>query len=505
MRPSIQSVVVASAVLLVGCTALLDFDEPIGPGADELPDLLIDREEVVQAFTHPDECQVCHQQHYEEWQITPHAYAMKDPVFKAMVDLGQRQTAGKLGQFCVQCHSPTGLATEQTAVTQDPMTMEYQQNLDVDPIAMSGVTCTACHSITNVISSGNAQVVYTPNGIMRGPIADPVDNVFHASEYSPLHDDQVEGFGLVCGTCHSVTNPKGATIEQTFEEFEVSGAKVEGETCVSCHMPEYTGKAAVGPEVPDDLELPDRTLHRHTFVGVDVSLLPPGEFPGDAEMRALSEALLQESAEFTAGYDNGSGQITTSIKNLAGHALPSGATAERQMWIELIVRDNMGAAVFNSGTLDPEGNLRDGLASHTSMPGTDPQLAYFGQVLVAINGFADMSPEEKTAARALIDSECIPFGQGALANGSQGVAVDMPWQADWQCDDIIAPDATEFHSYNVGALAAGNYTARVRLLFRSFPPHFLTKLEVESGLDPAVKMRVPTVVMAEENLNFTIP
>jgi len=493
------------AVLFASCTAILDFSDPIGDDSEELPDLLEERDDPLQAFTHPDECRACHETHFDEWEMTPHAYALKDPVFTAMVEMGQRQTMGKLGQFCVQCHSPTGLATQQTTVALDPATQEYKQNLDLDPIGMSGVTCTACHSITNVIATANAQVVYTPNGIMRGPIADPVGNVFHPSEYSPLHDDEAEGFGRLCGSCHNVINPKGAKIERTFDEFEMSSLKAQGETCVSCHMPEYTGKAAVGVDVPDDLVLPDRTLHRHTFVGVDVSLLPAGEFPGDQTMRDLSEALLQESTNFTASYDESTGRIVTTIENLAGHAIPSGATAERQMWIEVIVTDGVGATVFRSGTLDPEGNLRDGIASHTSMPGTDPQLAYFGQVLVAISGFGDMSDAEKTAARAQIDDDCIPFAQGALVGDSLGVPVDMPWQADWQCDDLVAPDATDVRSYDLGVLATGTYNAQVRLLFRSFPPHFLSKLEVEGGLDAAVKTRVPTVVMAEQSFTIGIP
>ncbi len=498
-----QQFVLAAACVLASCTAILDFSEPVTQEGG-LPDLLEEREETTLTFTHPDECQACHEQHYAEWQITPHAYAMKDPVFRAMVDLGQRATEGKLGQFCVQCHSPTGLATQQTTVSLDSDTQEYKQNLDLDPIAMSGVTCTACHSMTNVIAPSNAQVVYTPNGIMRGPIADPVDNVFHPSEYSALHDNEAEGFGLLCGSCHSVVNPKGARIEQTFEEFEMSDLKTAGEDCVTCHMPEYTGKAAVGVDVPDDAVLPDRTLHRHTFVGVDVSLLPEAEFPGYTEMRDLSKELLEMSANFSAGYDNGTGKIVTNITNLAGHALPSGATAERQMWIEVIVTNGLGATIFESGTLDPDGNLRDGIAAHTTQPNSDPQLAYFGQYLIAISGFADMSDADKVVARALIDNDCTSFALGGLASGSAGSVVDMPWQADWQCDNLIAPDATDSRSYDIPVLAPGTYSANLRLRFRSFPPHFLKKLETESGLDPAVNARVPIVDMATSSFDINI-
>lgn len=488
------------ALSLSGCTLLLDFDEEVAQ-IEPLPDLLEERDDAPLAFSHPDDCVDCHQEQVEDWQITPHAYAAQDPVFTAMVEMGQRATAGKLGQFCVQCHSPTGLATGQTTVTED--IDGFKQNLDLDPIAMSGVTCTACHSMTNVIEPVNARVVYTPNGIMQGPIEDPVANDFHASSYNALFDSETEGFGAMCGSCHNVTNPKGATLELTFDEFELSVAKQEGETCVSCHMPEYIGKAAVGPEAPEDL--PDRNLHRHTFVGVDVSLLAEDEFPGYNEMRALSEALLQESAEFLASYDAVTNIINASISNLAGHSLPSGATAERQMWVELVVRNVANDIVFETGTLDPEGNIRDGLAKHTSMPGTDLQLASFGQVMIGIDGFADMSDDEKAIARAQVEQDCLPFAEGGIAAMSVGTPVSMPWQADWQCDHLIATNSVADVSYVLPVLPPGNYVASLRLLFRSFPPYFLAILEEETALDPLVKTRVPIVEMELQTVPFLVP
>jgi hypothetical protein len=488
------------ALSLSGCSLLLDFEEEVvQPGT--LPNLLEERDDDPLAFSHPDDCVDCHQEHVEDWEITPHAYAAKDPVFKAMVDMGQKATSGKLGQFCVQCHSPTGLATGQTTVTEG--VDGFEQNLDLDPIAMSGVTCTACHSMTNVIEPVNARVVYTPNGVMQGSIPNPIANDFHASSYNEIFDSETEGFGAMCGSCHNVINPKGARLEQTFDEFELSASKQDGETCVSCHMPEYIGKAAVGPEAPEGL--PDRYLHRHTFVGVDVSLLAEDEFPGFTEMRILSAALLQESSEFLASYDNANNVISGTITNLAGHALPSGATAERQMWVELVVRNAATNVVFETGTLDPEGNLRDGFAKHTSMPSTDLQLVSFGQIMIGIGGFGDMSDDEKAIARAQVEQDCLPFAEGGIAEASIGVSVDMPWQADWQCDQLIAANAVADFSYVLPALPPGNYVATLRLLFRSFPPYFLTILEEEAALDPLVKTRVPIVEMELQTVPITVP
>ncbi|MGH8311303.1 MAG: hypothetical protein ACRETX_16100, partial [Steroidobacteraceae bacterium] len=67
---------------------------------------------------------------------------MSDPVFHAMVRLGQAETAGKLDQFCTKCHSPLGVAHGETRVFLDPNTGAFsQQTLGLSERAMAGVSC----------------------------------------------------------------------------------------------------------------------------------------------------------------------------------------------------------------------------------------------------------------------------------------------------------------------------------------------------------------------------
>ncbi len=460
---------------------------------EEMPELLAPRDEKPLAFANPDDCAECHSQHVEEWEISNHAYAMKDPVFLAMVEVGQEQTEGKLGQFCVQCHSPTGMATEQTTVYFDEDLNKFRQNLtDLDPIAQRGVSCTVCHSMTDVVEPVNARSVLTPDGVQRATIKDPIPNKAHESAYSELH-----ATSDMCGSCHAVINPKGALIEETFGEWAVSSAAAEGKTCQSCHMPEYTGKAT------DDA--PERTLHRHFFVGVDVSLLAPEEFPGYQEMRDMTAELLRSAVEFEARADEQDRRVNVLIRNLAGHAVPSGATAERQMWVEMLVRNADGEVVFESGTLDENDDIRDAYPDHTTQPGTDPQLIYYGQQLIKIDGFAELPDDNaKKAVRQMVDEACQPMGVGVdPLTGFQAVA--FPWKADWQCNFMIPPDETSRAGYDLSELPSGEYTASLKLNFRTFPPYFLRKLEELGGLDPAVKTRLPTVLMAEQEVSFTLP
>ena len=456
------------------------------------PDLLQERPERAFGFVGPDECASCHPQHARDWEISNHAYAMRDPVFHAMVRAGQRATEGKLGQFCVQCHSPVALAQGESPVVFDEDRGHFvQQTTAVGAVAARGVSCDVCHSITNVIEPRNARAVLTPDGVKRATIEDPVPTHAHESAASALH-----GESRLCSMCHAVVNGRGALIEETFGEWQESSVAARGKQCQDCHMPTYEGRAAA--------DGPVRVLHRHTFVGVDVSLLAPEEFPGYDEMRELTKELLQSAAVMEVQADGSRGELRVSIENLAGHALPSGATAERQMWLEVIVVDADGAEVFASGTLDENGDIRDGVPGHSLEPGSDPQLAYHGQQLLSVAGLASATGVQREDWVAQVEDNCVSMGRGAVRDVAVAQPVAFPWQADWQCNYMIRPDETVEHRYDLAEVPSGDYQVRVRLLFRTFPPYFLRELEVEGGLDPAVATRVPTVVMASDERELTI-
>jgi hypothetical protein len=412
------------------------------------------------------ECAGCHPSHFTEWRTSSHAYAMRDPVFAAMVKVGQRDTQGELGDFCVKCHSPIGNATGETAVFRDPKTSEFvQPTSGLDPGAMDGVSCMVCHSITEVTDTFNAGFVMVNDGTRHGPIQHPKNDAPHRSEYSDLFED-----AKLCGTCHMVVNPKHVALEQTYVEWVQSvfnGAK----SCQDCHMPSRTGPAAVGQ--------PDRTIHDHTFVGADVPLLPPDEFPGYDESRQRAEELLKSAVDFSLAQGSAGRTVTVSIKNLAGHSLPSGATADRQMWIELVVHDAAGNVVFQSGTLDEQGDLRVADPDRTTQPGTDPELVLYDQ-----------------------DMLLLPSVDAASASAS-GQRVDFLWEPNAKADHMMEVEITDRRSYDLGALSPGSYEASARLRFRTFPPHLLRKLEAEGGLDPAVKDRVPIVDMASASIALT--
>ena len=115
-------------------------------------------------------------------------------------------------------------------------------------------------------------------------------------------------------------------------------------------------------------------------------------------------------------------ELEVSIANLAGHRLPSGATAERQMWLEIVVTDEDGNVYYETGTLDENGDLRDKWPQHTTQPGSDPDLVKYGQDMLR-----DPAADGETGEPYLIT---------------------FPWQATLTENHLIEPGETDIHTFH---------------------------------------------------------
>jgi len=299
-------------------------------------------------FNSAEDCATCHQTHYEQWSTSIHSYAMIDPVFKALVALRQADFNGEQDQFCTQCHTPIG--TRGGEITDG---FDFDQ---LAPISGEGVTCETCHKIASIERPYNAGHVLDPTGPLRGPLTDPVDNAYHASEYSEIFDS-----AEFCGSCHDVVEVDGLNLERPYEEWLESPAGEEGRNCQSCHMDSWDGQAADGG--------PERTgLHDHSFRGVDVPLSE--DFIADPEVlieleEKVADLLDQAGSvylEVPAGAAAPGQQmdlLVTLQNNIDGHNLPTGTTFIRQLWVEVIATDAEGTVLYQTGHLDTNGDLMD--------------------------------------------------------------------------------------------------------------------------------------------------
>ncbi|HTQ07897.1 MAG TPA: hypothetical protein VMI54_28790 [Polyangiaceae bacterium] len=119
----------------------------------------------------------------------------------------------------------------------------------------------------------------------------------------------------------------------------------------------------------------ERPLHAHDFTGVELPLTRDFE-PELAGERALDDAgrplgvrarrdlLLASSVRLSLGAiarQNGSWQIPVTVENVgAGHRVPAGFSQERELWVELSVRDERGRLLYSVGHVErPDADLAD--------------------------------------------------------------------------------------------------------------------------------------------------
>jgi hypothetical protein len=230
----------------------------------------------------------------------------------------------------------------------------------------------------------------------------PIPNEAHESVQRPFFATSAQ-----CAPCHQVNFPNGKGLENTFQEWSDSNLSGMGIECQDCHMPEYSGHAAVGGPAREN-------LHRHTFTGVDYAYEPFRGIDLDAQKEAI-RTLLQNSVTMTvhdisAASQGASFEFDVTILNdRTGHSIPSGVSFAREMWIEALLTDGSEATLFHSGSLHPNGDL--------VTESEDPSLAFMGAIAYDAKGnptsmnFRAVSVDE---SRMIRSQESKTFSYSAL-------------------------------------------------------------------------------------------
>lgn len=378
------------------------------------------------AFSPPEDCKTCHPNHYEEWSQSMHAYAMKDPVLFALDSIGQIRSAGRLGQFCIECHSPASVLVDDIphAGARDKLSA----------ISAHGISCDICHRLAPTQPTSSNLPRFTTDNARRGPIENPVSNSYHLSLYDSRYEQSD-----VCKVCHNFQTPNNFLIEKTFTEWENSTFPGRGLPCQSCHMKYYTGQAASGA--------PERErVHHHRMVGVDVPLT---DFPGREETIAEAADMLYYSVKMdviapqSVSQNDAFVPIQVKIFNvLTGHNIPSGAIFERQMWAEVIAKDELGNVLFSTGLLDKNGDL------------------------------LDYHSDEVRSGTAKLDTNLVLYNGTAYRH-----SVETPffWEADYVENRTIPAFDSRNNRFSIPIpkRSGAEISIAVRLRFRALPPYFL--------------------------------
>ncbi len=311
-------------------------------------------------FISPETCSGCHSEIYEQWKNSMHHLSHKDFIYKgiALHFLKEKLSSDELqeAELCVKCHTPVGYLSGFPKKTSD--------DLDKVPdLAQQGIQCDYCHSATGAYKMYNNGLKLDPGfgeenpGTKRGPFKDS-ESDFHKSEFSEFHTGSE-----ICGTCHNVKHVTfGTWLETTYEEWARSpynSDKPEKRIpCQGCHMYHRPGIPATGsterPKNPGQAADggPEREhIFTHYFVGGNRFI--PGVF-GDKVKEAMARDRLQNAAKIVIDDSTLSeGKITIAVRNTgAGHYLPTGLTDVRQMWLEIVIKDERGKVIYSSGVLD---------------------------------------------------------------------------------------------------------------------------------------------------------
>jgi hypothetical protein len=413
----------------------------------------------------PTKCQPCHAGHYSDWSQSMHAYASDDPVFLAMNARGQKDTAGALGSFCVQCHAPVAL--------KDGLTKDGT-NLATVARAEKGVTCFFCHSIDSVGTSHvNADVTLASDLVLRGDIPDAQDNPAHASAYSAFQDDRQLDSAQMCGSCHDIVSPAGGHIERTFHEWSNSIFATSVTTCAfngNCHMAASTSK------IPIATGGPPRIFHAHDFPAVDIISDP-------TFLQTPAQTVAAETAKVEASLANVlTGALCVNVRggvrvilddNGAAHSWPSGAAQDRRAWVEVEASKGGAPPFYSSGNV-PAG-------TPVGSEPNDPDLWLLrDQMFDATGAPVDM------------------FWQAACAGGNELTAIassDPSNPANYTHRTRIYPSTP-----NPGDSVLPQMPDQVTVTVHLQPIGLDVLQDLETtGLDPSVAAQMPTLTVALPN------
>lgn len=361
---------------------------------------------IATAFHSSDRCLACHVgmktstgEDYSigfEWRASLMANSSRDPYWQGSIrreTIDHPEASQHIQNECTFCHMPAVRLADRDAgrnthvFSHFPFQKVSGKTSELQRLAQDGVTCSVCHQIekeglgTDATFNGN---VVVSKGVTEDerPEYGPFDpdhghqTIMHSSTagYLPEYGDQMRDSAL-CGSCHTLYTdpivPSGEKLprfpeQMPYQEWQHSDFEKK-QTCQQCHMPEVDGPAPVTV-----LYGPMREgARRHVFVGANFLIAGMlNDHRDDLAVEALPDELTAATArtiEFLQtqaakvviqSVDTMPGRLSFEVlaENLSGHKLPT-AFPSRRAWLHVIVNDEKGNALFESGKLRADGSI----------------------------------------------------------------------------------------------------------------------------------------------------
>ena len=457
------------AALLVAHACAADAQPPIS--ADQL-------------FALADRCMACHNGLVDpagadvaigsNWRASMMAHSARDPYWQASVRrevLDHPSARDAIEDECAICHMPMAGHPARASGRKGEVFRHLPVAAAANPIAqlaVAGVSCTACHQITDDKLGTRESFVgrftidtATPLGQRKafGPFE--IDRgretlMRSASRFVPSQADHIQGSEL-CATCHTLythsLDSTGAVIDELPEQVPYLEWRhsdyLDVASCQSCHMPDVPGEMPISGV----LGQPRRGLSRHTFDGGNFFMprvlsryaadLFPQAPPAELELavRRTVEHLQTSGAEIhIEGATVGDGRllIDVTVRNLAGHKLPT-AYPSRRAWVRIGVRDDDAGMLLTCGDPAADGaitgndNDADPLRyePHYAEIASPDQVQIYEAIMADPDG--DVTTGLLTAVRFVKDNRLLPSGfDKATAGEDIAVRGDAAADADFQ-------------------------------------------------------------------------
>ncbi|HEY5638403.1 MAG TPA: multiheme c-type cytochrome [Burkholderiales bacterium] len=250
------------------------------------------------AFPSATKCAGCHEDIYNEWRASNHAYAGISPMFHKF-EQRISELAPTIGTFCVRCHM--GVGTTLNEPRDLPLWKRSQ-------VSREGVTCVSCHRVSTAYGKVNGERSIEPGSIhepVYGPyggdgVAEAVKNrgryrvaTGPGQRGTPMHTSAIKFEQIskseFCVSCHQVAVNLGIKLEVVWDQYRASPAHKQGISCQDCHMGKVPGKAAgyaTGPAAKMGRETvnPNRKRSNHAFYGPGYPIAHPGIFPHNKDV-----------------------------------------------------------------------------------------------------------------------------------------------------------------------------------------------------------------------------
>ena len=335
----------------------------------------------------------CHEEILREWQVSAHRYSAMDVAFQKVQTVMAEQNGPESTRYCGGCHDPISLFSGAKNVFNDDLTnlVGYQE----------GVSCIVCHAIRETDVKGNANYV----------IVQPERYMFELGEggrsrffrdflirsYPRYHVETLQHRLFkspeFCAACHKqfideeINQVGWVQLQNQYDNWRKSRWNEPGDPtttieCRECHMPLT---ASSDPASGDDADYNRTALdgrHRsHRFLAANQFMPLALGLEGADEHVELTERWLRGELEIPEIEDKWRAGPAVPLELLApdavkagdevrlqalitnnkvGHDFPTGPLDIIQAWVEIVVTDQAGNVVFESGQRDPQHFIEPG-------------------------------------------------------------------------------------------------------------------------------------------------